>query len=197
MGIINTDFINFRQQFQSLIYSVSSLNLTNVNFQKNQPVSGGSVITMACNSNCNSINFGYLSGIVSNLNDGYDDTASLSCGNFFTALGINSLDFFNITFGYNLALSSLNSLYSAKLINIINHQGTITINNCTFDTNYVKSLIYIDVSDLVYSDLKFDSTGSSQSYNQIHFTLENTIFMNIYSSTDFITYTMRQVLHNI
>ena len=197
MSIINTDFINFRQQFQSLIYSVSSLNLTNVNFKRNQAVSGGSIITMACNSNCNSINFAYLSGTVSNLNDGYDDTASLSCGNFFTASGINSLYFSNITFSFNLVLSSSNSLYPAKLINIINHQGTITIINCIFDTNYVESLIYIDVSDLVYSDLKFDSSNISQSYNQIHLTLENTIFMNIYSSTDFITYTMRQVLHNI
>ena len=89
-------------------------------------------------------------------------------------------------------------MYPATLIESKNHLGNITIEDCVFDTNYIESLLSIDVTSLVYTDLRINSiTHTSLAYSQLHFILKNTTFQNIYASSGLIIYTMYEILHNI
>ena len=192
----NVEFSGFRHQFNSLISSGASLNLTNVNFEAVQAKAGGSVITLLCPHNCEVANFGYITGLVSDLNYGYEHSLNVQVGSFFSSDKFGSNYFSGVSFTYNFLLSYLDSAYPAHLIGITDSIGAITILSCTFYANYVNSLIIIDQTNLLYEDLRPDALNVSQAYSQIHFTLANTQFSVIYSSIDFITYLMRRTVHN-
>ena len=194
----NVDFIGFRQQFKSLIYSESSLNLTNVNFNQIQPMPGGDVIKIECTTNnCDNISFIYNTGKVYKLNNGYEITNTIEFGNFFTANYIDSISFVKVSFSWNFVFSYVDSPNPAHLISSLSQIGTVMISGCTFDTNYVDDLIIIDVANLLYTDPKPDTNGVSTSYSQIHFQLVDCLFKNIYSSINFISYLMQKTIHNI
>ena len=193
----NVEFSGFRQQFNSLIYSELSLNLTNVNFTKNQAMPGGSVINLLCLMNCDKANFGYAGGLVTDLNYGYEHSRFIEVGNFLSSSNLNSLLFESISFTYNFVLNYIESALPAHLISIINNSGTIVISDCTFNANYVNQLITVDQRSLLYNDLRPNSLNVSEAYSQTHFTLINTNFYNVYSSIGCITYLMKNILHNI
>lgn len=190
-------FSGFRQQFSSLISSSSSLNLTNVNFSKVQAKKGGAVITLKCTSGCDNSNFGYITGNVTDLNYGYEHSEEIEVGSFFVCEGFHSVYIKGVIFTYNFVLSYLDSAYPAQLIGITSNTGTTTIVDCEFDTNYVNSLITIDMNKLLYTDFKPNYLDISQAFSQTHFVLENTSFKLIYCSIDFITYLMKRTVHNI
>ena len=192
----NVIFSGFRQQFKSLISSESSLNLTNVDFIKVQAAAGENVITLQCISQCDQANFGYFSGLVTELNYGYEHSSNIELGSFFAANEFNSIYFRNVNFTYNFAFSYLLSSYPAQIIYIREITGTIDIVNCAFYANYVNSLIFIDQTNLIYKDLRPNFLNISQAYSQIHFSLFNTSFSYIYSSVDFITYLIKRTVHN-
>ena len=192
----NIEFSGFRHQFNSLISSVASLNLTNVTFSRMQPKPDGSVITLVCLYKCEESNFGFINGLVTDLNYGYEHSPHIQVGSFFSSYENNSSYFEGVSFTYNFALSYLESAYQAHIINIQDSIGEITILDCLFFANYVNSLIIIDQSTLLYENLKPNAYNISQAYSQMHFTLSNTNFSQIYSSLDFITYLMRRTVHN-
>lgn len=105
--------------------------------------------------------------------------------------------FENIDFTYNLALSYLDSSYKSYLLSFKNFIGTLRFSNCMFDTNIVDTLINVDVTELIYNDYRIDSIGIRQAYIKTHFTIENSKFYNIYSSSNFISYNMKNIVHNI
>lgn len=105
--------------------------------------------------------------------------------------------FENIDFTYNLALSYLDSSYKSYLLSFKNFIGTLRFSNCMFDTNIVDTLINVDVTELIYNDYRIDSIGIRQAYSKTHFTIENSKFYNIYSSSNFISYNMKNIVHNI
>ena len=193
----NVEFSGFRQQFNSLIYSELSLNLTNVNFTKNQAMAGGSVINLTCTSNCGKASFGYIGGLVTNLNYGYEVTELIEVGSFFSSSNSRSLYFHGIDFTYNFMLSNLNSTLPSHLLGIYSNIGTILIADCKFDINFVNQMIIIDQTKLVYTNLELNALNISTAYSQAHFTLINSVFSNLYSSIDCLTYLMSNVVHNI
>ncbi|OMJ90424.1 hypothetical protein SteCoe_7231 [Stentor coeruleus] len=193
----NVAFYGFRHQFQTLIDAKCDLSFERFYFEKIQAKPGGEVIRFTCNTNCQENTLMLKDGIITDLNYGYEITDIISLGNFLTAESFGSAIFENIDFKYNLALYYLNSDYKSYLLSFKNFIGALRFSNCVFDTNFVDILIKVDVTDLIYNDLKPDIFGLSQAYNQVHFTIENSKFYNIYSSTNFISYYMKSIIHNI
>ncbi|OMJ86545.1 hypothetical protein SteCoe_11896 [Stentor coeruleus] len=192
----NVKFIGFRFQYSSFIYTSGSLVLKNVDFLKMQAKNGGSVIAILCTLNCDESTFYYQVGTVQDIGDGYEDTDSVTTGNFFWGSGYHSATFDSVQFSYNFAFSNLEAASFSNLIYSENQIGIIIISNCTFDHNYVNNLIYIDVSSLAYSDY-YVEYGISTVYSQTHFQLLFTNFTNNYCSNYFLYYHMLKVVHNI
>ena len=192
----NVDFSWFRHQFNALVFAVGALNLTNVDFIRNQAMAGGSIINLDCTENCETADFGYINGVVVDSNYGYEHSQYIEVGSFFTSNKCNSAYFQGVSFIYNFALCYQESAYSAYIISISESTGTTAVVDCIFYANYVNSLIFIDEESLIYSNLNPNYWGISQAFSQTHFSLINTAFTNIYSSLDLITYLMKKTVHN-
>ncbi|OMJ88702.1 hypothetical protein SteCoe_9326 [Stentor coeruleus] len=194
--IENINFEGFRNQFYAFIYSTSNLSLKNVNFIKMQAVGGGGIIIQECNGDCENINFYFDIGRVEDLGSGYEDTELVTTGSFFIGTGYSSSQFYNIDFKYNFVFSNIQSSYSGYLIYTQNHIGGISIINCTFENNYMNYGIYVDVTNLAYSDYKIVDEVST-AYSQIHFQITDTEFHHNYCTNNLISYFVKKTVHNI
>ena len=194
--IENVEFVGFRYQFNSFISSSSVLSLINVNFTKMQAKSTGSIIMLACTTDCIDSWLTYESGEVADIGYGYDDSEYVSTGSFIMSSGIGYITITNVKFTYNFLLINKQSSNFGYLLYSTNHLGTIIISDCEFSSNYVNYLIYIDVNTLVYTDYRY-SEGLSLSYYQQHFQMNNVVISNTYCSEGLVYYSMKKVVHNI
>ena len=189
--------INFRQQFDSLIFSNASLSLHHVYLEALQARAGGSVITLECTSDCYNSNFIYSSGSVCYLNPGYEHTNTIQVGSFFTSNSFNSTYFEHINFIYNFVLCCKNCPYQAHLISVSNSLGVTVISSINFEAIYANSLIIVDQSDLVYTNLQPGYLNISHAYSQIHFQAVDIVLLYVYTSTHCISVLMDRTLQNI
>ena len=188
---------DFRQQFNSLIFSNASLTLENVYFESLQAKAGGSVITLDCTNDCSDSNFIYTSGSVFYLNSGYQHTDTVQVGNFFTSNSFNSTCFENIYFKLNFVLCCSTCAYQAHLISVSNSLGVTIISNVKFEAIYANSLIILDQRNLVYTDLLPGFLNISHAYSQVHIQISKITILYVYTSTDCINVLMEKTLQNI
>ena len=194
--IENVTFTQFRYQYNYFIQTNAPLNLTNVNFIGMQAKAGGYIIYLACTSNCNLVNFGYITGNITDIAAGYEDTSTVASCSFLYSSTFNSLYFEGLYFAYNFIYNNQEATTTNYMIYSLNHHGQITITGCIFENNYANNLIYIDVSYLLYTDFLVVN-GISFAYSQEHFRLQDTIFNNNYCSNSFMVYLMDYTIHNI
>lgn len=191
----NVEFFNFRYQFKTFILAKGGLELKNVSFVHMQAKDSGHVIELFCEKDCIKNDFLFSGGLVQDLNSGYQDTGLSKSGNFLLMNEIHSGLIQNVTFIFNFVVRGADN--SAYLIKAQNFLGTFGLIDCVFDTNYVDSLMIVDVSTLKYNDLQVDYKGYSKVYSQRHFFVYNTKFLRIYTVKDFLTYLMKSINQNI
>ena len=193
----DVNFVDFRYQFNSLIKFSGKLKLKNVNFHKIQAKPDGSVILFECSANdCLKTSFTYSQGEVVSLGAGNNDGFNVSTGSFFKSSDIGYITITNITFSFNFVHHNLRSSNKGYLIYSKNHLGTIVIEDCKFQNNYVDFLVYVDVSSLTYPDYRINK-GISKAYSQQHFYMNNIQISEIYCSKSMIYYIMNNLAHNI
>ena len=193
----NVQFDGFRMKFQTLIRSYNTLKLNKVDFKNIQAKSGKNVIEVSCTSECSRVDFVYNQGKIEGINEGYEITDSVETGSFLRLSTIRSVRLVDINANYSFLYSNLDSSSTSYFISVENFNGTLSFLNSTFSNIYANTLIEIDVTKLKYFDIMPDENGFSESYNQLHFTLDNITFSNIYTSESFIEYKMKSTAHNI
>lgn len=96
-----------------------------------------------------------------------------------------------------MAISGTEANNFNKFIEIINSIGVVRLDNCTFDTNLVNYMIYIDASSLIYTDYDTDIYWVANVFRQIAFELKNTTITNNYSYLALITHLMGKVTQKV
>ena len=194
--ISNVHFLNFTNQFKTLIKAKGKLSLTNTNFTNIQAKAGGNIIEITCTANCSEVDFEYITGVVQDINSGYEVTDSVQTGSFLTLNTIRNVEISLVEFKFCFMYCNSESAYESSLISVTKFNGTFSILNCSFTNIYANTLIDVDVVKLKYNDpLLF--YGISLAYSQQHFSLQNTVFDYIYTSNNFINYQMKSMTHNI
>jgi predicted outer membrane repeat protein len=193
----NVVFRDFRMKFKTLIRSSNSLNLTNVNFTSLEPKPGGNVVEVSCTVECSEVDFNYNKGKITDLNPGHEITDYIELGSFLKVNTIRSIILTGLESTFNFLYSNAESSFSSYFFNVVDFNGTFTVSNSNFSNIYANSLFDIDVIKLKYQSLGVDGIGVSESYSQQHFSMVDVKFENIYTSENFLRYSMRSVTHNI
>jgi hypothetical protein len=84
----------------------------------------------------------------------------------------------------------------ADLVYLQNFLGTVSISQCEFLTNWIDSLIYVDVYSLNYPEILIKD-GLNFYPSQKHFLLEDVSIKNLYCSENIIMYVLGETLQNI
>ena len=189
-------FINFRTQFAGLLQVSNNLVINNSNFTKIQPGKGRSMISTSCSSNCTYVTIEMQNVVVTDFNYGYQHISSIQQGYFLAADSIGSVLLDKVTFSYCMAFSCA-TCPTDSFLNIINLQGTFTIQNCIFENIYTNTLIEFDSTSISYVDSTLDKYYSRKELSQVHFSIINTTFENIYASSSVIAIAMDFFKQNV
>ena len=191
------DVINCQQQFKSFINSQGSLTLTRVNFNRIQSAASQAWIYMSCSSNCDSVDFSYSEGNITNLNYGYEYLPDTVQSGFLDARNINSVSLYGILVDYAMVATGISVTASTYLLYTLDLLSTISINSCQFQNSLLNSLLYADASRVVYSNLTINYYSEVQQFVNVQLLITDSSFTNIGTFASLIYYKMETIVQNV
>ncbi|CAG9325081.1 unnamed protein product [Blepharisma stoltei] len=193
LTLINSDIINFRSGFLSLIYqSNGNLYMNNVAFDNIKLTESevSAVISLGLNSYdlyCLK-RFYYENGKVSRLNNGYEFGDSVNFRGFLYASNMTKILIRNVIFEYNLVyMNQFNLLDTASLLTLGYFQ-TLEIDSCIFSYNYCELGIINVLQATKNLNMTIDSKGVLADSKLSHIHIRNTSFLGNYGKTSGILY---------
>lgn len=153
LTLSNVTFRNFRQSYFSLIASVDSVVLKNVDFDniKSAGVIGSSTISLKCADN-ESCSFTYTGGKVSRLNNGFELLEDTSLTGFLRVTGVNIVEISDVDFTYSTVFKGANAKnIESSLMFLDKCKETASILRVSFAALIVtSSLIQVNSIDVKY-----------------------------------------------